>query len=159
MPSWVANSDMHCFADTSFLCALYREQDNSERADAFMESRKGQVEVSSQVLWEFRQSARFQVYRYQFDKRTGFSKTEAERMINVLSENVASGILTLASVEWADVHKIAETLSAMHTMKGGHRAMDIIHVSTAKNLGLKYFLTFDGNQKNLAEAQGLVVPV
>jgi len=44
-------------------------------------------------------------------------------------------------------------------MKGGHRAMGIIHVSTAKNLGLKYFLTFDGNQKNLAEAQELVVPV
>jgi len=44
-------------------------------------------------------------------------------------------------------------------MKGGHRAMGIIHVSTAKNLGLKYFLTFDGNQKNLAESQELVVPV
>jgi predicted nucleic acid-binding protein len=159
MPSWAAKSDMRCFADTSFLCALYREQDNSERADAFMESRKGQVVVSSQVLWEFRQSARFQVYRYQFDKTTGFSKAEAERMINVLSENVASGILTLVTVEWPDVHKIAETLSATHTMKGGHRAMDIIHVSTAKTLGLKYFLTFDGNQKNLAESQELVVPV
>jgi predicted nucleic acid-binding protein len=138
---------MRCFADTSFLCALYREQDHSERADAFMESRKDQVVVSSQVLWEFRQSARFQVYRYQFDKTTGFSKTEAERMINMLSENVASGILTLATVEWPDVHKIAETLSATHTMKSGHRAMDIIHVSTAKNLGLKHFLTFDDNQK------------
>ena len=150
---------MRCFADTSFLCALYREQDNSERADAFMENREGQVMVSSQVLWEFRQSARFQVYRYQVDKTTGFSKPEAERMINVVSENVASGVLNLAAVEWPDVHKTAETLSAAYTMKGGHRAMDILHVSTAKNLGLKYFLTFDSNQKNLAEAQGLVVPL
>ena len=159
MQSWATNSGMRCFADTSFLCALYREQDNSWRADAFMEKREGQVMVSSQVLWEFRQSARFQVYRYQFDKTTGFSKPEAERMINVLSENVASGVLTLATVEWPDVHKIAETLSAAHTMKGGHRAMNIIHVSTAKNLRLEYFLTFDANQRNLAEAQGLVVPV
>lgn len=159
MPNWAVNSDMRCFADTSFLCALYCEQDNSECADAFMERRMGQVVVSSQVLWEFRQSARFQVYRYQLDKTVGFSKTEAERMIKVLSENVASGILTLATVEWPDVHKIAETLSATHTMKGGHRATDIIHVSTVKNLGLKYFLTFDGNQKNLAEAQELIVPV
>jgi predicted nucleic acid-binding protein len=150
---------MRCFADTSFLCALYREQDNSELADAFMENCEGEVVVSSQVLWEFRQSARFQVYRYQSDKTTGFSRAEAERMIEVLTENVQSGVLTMASVEWPDVHSIAETVSAAHTMKGGHRAMDIIHLSTAKYFGLKHFLTFDGNQKKLAEAEGLVVPV
>jgi hypothetical protein len=44
-------------------------------------------------------------------------------------------------------------------MKGGHRAMDILHLATTKHLGLKRFLTFDGNQKTLAEAEGLVVPV
>lgn len=65
-------SSMRCFTDTSFLCALYREQDNSERADAFMGRLKGEVVVSSQVLWEFRQSARFQVFRHQNDKSKGF---------------------------------------------------------------------------------------
>jgi predicted nucleic acid-binding protein len=59
---------MRFFADTSFLCALYREQDNTERADAFMERFDGEIIVSSQVLREFRQSARFQVFRYQSDK-------------------------------------------------------------------------------------------
>jgi len=88
-----------------------------------------------------------------------FSKTETGRVINVLSENVASGILTLATLEWPGLHKIAETLSTTHTMKSGHCPMDIIHVSTAKNLGLKCFLTFDCNQKSLAEAQELFVPV
>lgn len=70
-----------------------------------------------------------------------------------------SGVLTLASVEWPDVHSIAETVSAAHTMKGGHRSMDIIHFSTAKYFGLKHLLTFDGNLKKLTEADGLVVPV
>ena len=80
-------------------------------------------------------------------------------MIEVLAANVKAGALTLVSVEWPDVHSIAETLSASHTMKGGHRPMDIIHLATAKHLGLKHFLTFDANQRQLAEAEGLVVPV
>jgi predicted nucleic acid-binding protein len=150
---------MRCFTDTSFLCALYREQDNTERADAFMEAFEGEIIVSSQVLWEFRQSARFQVFRHQRDKTKGFSKTEAERMMGMLAANVKASSILLVTVEWPDVHSIAETLSKTHTMKGGHRPMDIIHLSTAKHLGLKHFLTFDGNQKKLAEAEGLLVPV
>jgi predicted nucleic acid-binding protein len=150
---------MRYFTDTSFLCALYREQNNTERADAFMEAFGGDIIVSSQVLWEFRQSTRFQVYRYQNDKTKGFSKSEAERMIGVLAANVKAGSLILETVEWPDVHSIAETLSAAYTMKSGHRPMDIMHLATAKHLGLKHFLTFDLNQKKLAEAEGLAVPV
>ena len=150
---------MRCFTDTSFLCALYRLQDNSERAFAFMEQFSGEIIVSSQVLWEFRQSARFQVFRHQRDKTKGFSKAEAERMIEVITSNVKAGNLTLANVDWPDVHSIAETLSATYTMKGGHRPMDIIHLSTAKHLRLKHFLTFDENQTILAKEEGLDVPV
>jgi len=80
-------------------------------------------------------------------------------MIKVLAANVKAGVLVLAAVEWPDVHSIAETLSATHTMKGGHRSMDIIHLATAKHLGLKHFLTLDANQKKLAEAEGLKVPL
>lgn len=150
---------MRCFTDTSFLCALYREQDNSKCADAFMVGCKAEIIVSSQVLWEFRQSARFQVFRHQNDQTKGFSKSEAERMIGVLAANVKEGGLELAAVEWPDVHSIAEMLSAVYTMSGGHRPMDIMHLSTAKHLGIKRFLTFDANQRKLAEAEGLKVPL
>jgi predicted nucleic acid-binding protein len=150
---------MRCFADTSFICSLYRLQASSEDAFSFMERFKGEIVVSSQVIWEFRQSARFQVFRYQNDKTMGFSKAEAERMMGALAENVTAGSLTLATVDWPDVHSISEALSATHTMKGGHRLMDILHIATAKHLGLKHFLTFDGNQKKLASAEGLLVSV
>jgi predicted nucleic acid-binding protein len=152
-------ADMRCFTDTSFLCALLREQDNTMRADTFMERFKGQIIVSSQVLWEFRQSARFQVFRHNHDKSKGFTKKEAERMLHVLSHNVDSGVLHLATVDWQDVHSIAETLSATYTMKGGHRPMDIIHIATAKHLRLRHFLTFDANQKKLALSENFQVPV
>jgi len=36
--------------------------------------------------------------------------------------------------------------------------MDILHVATAIELGAKEFLTFDTDQKKLAEAEGLLVP-
>jgi predicted nucleic acid-binding protein len=37
--------------------------------------------------------------------------------------------------------------------------MDILHVATAVELGAKEFLTFDGNQRKLAEAEGMIVPL
>jgi predicted nucleic acid-binding protein len=48
-------------------------------------------------------------------------------------------------------------LSARHTLEGRHRAFDILHVAAARVIGAATFLTFDGNQKRLAEAEGLVV--
>ena len=150
---------MRYFADTSFLCALYREQDNSERADAFMAELNGEVVVSSLLLWEFRQSARFQVFRYGKDRTQGFSKAEAERMLGMLAANLKAGGLVLVTVEWPDVHSLAEQLSAKHTMSAGNRPMDILHVASAIHLKLRQFLSFDENQKRLAVAEGLEVAV
>ena len=150
---------MRYFTDTSFLCALYREQDNSARADAFMAGLKGDVILSSLVLWEFRQSARFQVFRHGKDRPQGFSKAVAEKMMAILAANLNAGGLVVASVEWPDVHSLAEQLSAKHTMSNGHRPLDILHVATAKHLKLNRFLSFDDNQMKLAKAEGLRVPL
>jgi predicted nucleic acid-binding protein len=46
-----------------------------------------------------------------------------------------------------------------HTLADGHRLADILHVATALHLGAMEFLTFDSNQKKLAEREGLVVPL
>jgi len=150
---------MRCFADTSFLCALYREQDNSVRADAFMTRLKGEVVVSSLVLWEFRQSARFQVFRHGKDRTQGFAKSEAERMMAVLATNLNAGGLVMAAVEWPDVHSLAEQLSAKHTMADGNRPLDILHVATAKHLKLSQFLSFDQTQTKLAKSESMQVPL
>ena len=150
---------MRCFTDTSFLCALYRDQDTSEQADAFIAGLIGEIVVSSLVLWEFRQSARFQVFRHNNDRTKGFSKREADRMLKALAANLEAKAMSLESVEWPDVHSLAEHLSAKHTMKGGHRSMDILHLATARHLQSDQFLTFDANQKKLAEAERFCVPL
>ncbi len=80
-------------------------------------------------------------------------------MLNDLQIDLNAGLLTTIPVDWAAVHQRAEALSSAHTPAGGHRLADILHVATALHLGVTEFLTFDGSQKKLAEAAGLVVPV
>jgi predicted nucleic acid-binding protein len=150
---------MNVYPDTSFLCAMYREQDNSKRADAFNDQFPGSLPVSTFLLLEFRQSVRFQNHLFGKDRSKGFSKTEGAAMLRALQSDLAGGILEMVAPDWADVHRIAEELSAKHTASGGHRLADILHVATAVHFGAAQFLTFDTNQKNLAEAEGMVVPL
>jgi predicted nucleic acid-binding protein len=149
---------MH-FPDTSFICALYRSQVNSSKADAFMAGLAGSLRVSSLLLLEFRQSVRFQVRLHGNDRTRGFPKDEGLQMLRDIQIDLNSGTLSMVPVDWADVHQRAESLSGTHTMAGGHRLADILHIATALHLGAGGFLTFDGNQKKLAEAEGLEVPV
>ena len=145
------------FADTSLLYALYRPQDNSPDADRLVKKKVEPLHVSSLVLFEFRQSARFQAFRFSKDRTEGFSKQEAQRMLDTLQTNITAGRIVVSPVEWQDVHSIAEKLSARHTMTGGHRTLDVLHVATAIHLKAREFLTFDGNQAALANAVELKV--
>jgi len=149
---------MH-FPDTSFLCALYRAQVISPKADAFMAGLIGPLRVSSLLLLEFRQSVRLQIRLHGNDRAKGFSQNEGLQMLRDLQLDLNAGILSTQPVDWADVHQRAESLSSTHTLAGGHRLADILHVATALHLGVEEFLTFDANQKKLAEAERLLVPV
>lgn len=51
----------------------------------------------------------------------------------------------------------ADAISERHSLKGGHRAFDILPVAHAKRVGSKQFLSFDANQIVLAKAVGLAV--
>ncbi len=149
---------MKLYPDTSFLCASYREQENSERADAFNDQLVGALPVSSLILLEFRQSVRLQARLFENDRTKGFSKSVSMAMLRALQSDLADGILEMVAPDWADVHRIAEVLSGKYTESGGHRLADILHVATAIHLGAAQFLTFDANQKKLANAEGMEVP-
>lgn len=150
---------MIVFPDTSFLCSLYRMQVHTPRAISFMDSIDGPLMVSSLLLLEFRQSVRLQNRLFSLDRSKGFSETEGSRMLRDLQSDLNDGVLVPSSVDWADVHRIAESLSSARTKSAGHRLMDLLHVATALHLGVEGFLTFDVNQKMLAESEGMTVPV
>jgi predicted nucleic acid-binding protein len=150
---------MKAFPDTSFLCALYRLQVNSHRAAAYFAAMPGPLEVSTLVLYEFRNSVRFQLRLHRNDASKGYPQTEGVKMLADLKSDLAAGAVVVIPAPWPQVHGVAESLSERFTELNGHRAMDILHVATALETGADAFLTFDANQKLLAEARGLSVPL
>jgi len=150
---------MIAYLDTSFLCALYRGQDNTVEAIAHANSMKEPLFVSSLLLFEFRQSIRYQEFLHKKDSQKGFDRTTGLAAFAKVQANIASGAVVIVAADWTDVHQIAERLSIQHTHNGGHRGFDILHVATALHLGAKEFLTFDSNQKKLARAEGLKIPL
>ena len=150
---------MRAFPDTSFLCALYRLQANSPKAAAYFSDMPGPLEVTTLLLYEFRQAVRFQIRLRRHDPEKGYPRAEGMQMLADLKADLVSGDVVTVPAPWPEIHLAAERLSEHYTEEQGHRAMDILHVATAIELGAKAFLTFDRNQKKLAESEGLIVPV
>jgi len=144
---------MIAFPDTSFLCAFYRRQANSPPAAAYFKALPETLHVSGLLVYEIRQSGRFQVWLHARDKTKGYSQADCDRALADLQTDLDTGTLVVASVDWPDVHRLAETLSKRHTIAGGHRSLDVLHVATALHLGAREFLTFDSNQRKLAGAE------
>lgn len=149
---------MKSYPDTSFLCALYRLQVNSSEAAAHFAAMTGPLEVTTLLLYEFRQAVRFQMRLHRYDAAKGYSRMEGTKMMADLKSDLVSGDVITIPAPWPQIHLAAERLSELYTDASGHRSMDILHVATAIELGVKEFLTFDVNQKKLAEIEGLVAP-
>ncbi len=150
---------MIAYPDTSFLCAMYRRQANSPQAAAHFAAMPEPLHVATPLLYEFRQSIRWQTYLHGHDPNKGFDKTTALAALGLLQGNIVTGAVIVVPVDWADVVSIGERLSAQYTWTDGFRGFDILHVATALHLGASEFLTFDARQAQLAEAEGLAVPL
>jgi predicted nucleic acid-binding protein len=140
-------------ADTSFLFSLYGSDRHSPRALAWAGSIKVPLTVSTLNEYELANALRFAEFRKAIPPGsavTFWSDYEAD---------VAAGRLTLRICNLADVLAEARRLSASYTPNGCHRGFDILHVAAALRFGAVEFLTFDGNQKKLALAEGLQVPL
>lgn len=132
---------MIAYPDTSFLCALYRNQVNSPQAARHFAQMPEPLHIASPLLFEFRQSTRWQAYLHSKDPAKGFDRTTAQAAL-------------------AKFHaSIGERLSAQYTWTEGYRGFDVLHVATALHLGAREFLSFDTKQQTLARAEGLVLPL
>jgi len=148
---------MIAYPDTSFLCALYRRQDNSPEAAAYFKSMTEELHVSSLLLFEFRQSLRFQVWLHAQNPNKGFPQVDCDGALGKLQLNMDMGAVVIVPVDWSEVHQIAEKLSANHTRTRGQRAFDLLHIATALHLDARDFLSFDDRQRELAKKERLKV--
>ena len=101
---------MIAFPDTSFLCAFYRRQDNSPAAAAYFKALPEALHVSGLLLYEFRQSVRFQVWLHARDKSKGYSQADGDRALADLQTDLDTGALVVVTADWPDVHRLAEIL-------------------------------------------------
>jgi predicted nucleic acid-binding protein len=140
------------YADTSFVFALYVPQANSAAATAYMATASsGPLPITTLGRFELCNAIRLAAFRKDIDKKM------AAEDLQMIEKDLSSGVLTITDCDWTAVHAEAERLSAAHTLTGGHRGMDTLHVATALILGASEFRSFDKNQRRLAAAEGLTV--
>jgi predicted nucleic acid-binding protein len=70
-------------------------------------------------------------------------------------EDLAEGRYTEIDVLWRATLRRAADVSRTYTPKLGCRSLDVLHVATALELGLRDFVTFDVRQRQVARAVGL----
>jgi predicted nucleic acid-binding protein len=140
-------------ADTSFLFSLYGNDAHTPRAVAWMKSQRSALTLTTLSEYELGNALRFSEFR------KGIGPGEAALFWAQFEADRASGRIQIHVCNLSEVIDEAKRLSATHTLAGGHRGFDILHVATALVVKAQQLLTFDGNQKKLAEAEGLVVPI
>lgn len=140
-------------ADTSFLFSLYGNDVNTSRALAWLRHRRSPLVLSVLAEFELANALRFAEFR------KAIAVGDAARFWSQFETDRQSGRIAISPCNLADVVAGANKLSSGHTLSGGHRGFDILHVSAALLLESKVFLTFDSNQKKLAKSQGLQTPL
>lgn len=150
---------MEYFAETSFLCALYCEQDNSVDASTFAGRLGSGLTLSGLVKFEFENGLSLQAGRFHRDRTQGIAPRQRQEARRAFHEDLTSGFWKIRAMELAEILRVAEELSERHTEEELNRAMDILHVATAVHWGAKKFLTFDARQARLAKAAGLKAPL
>lgn len=135
--------------DTSFLFSLFGLDTNTDRALKVVQRLKAPLVLSPFNEFEFGNAVRFSVFQRFITAEIG------QAILADFNADKAAGRLLPSIYNLSDVLIEAERISATHTLSGGHRSFDIIHVAAANVAGADIFLTFDKNQSTLARKLGL----
>lgn len=143
---------MKAYGDSSFVVALYLQQQSSPKAIAFMERYGRSLPFTPWHRLEVRNAIRLAVWQKAVDSSQ--AKTQLKQLDTDLKEET---LLAHTPIDWADVLREAERLGASYSETIGCRSADLFHVAAAKDAGCDTFLTFDDKQTALAKAGGLTV--
>jgi len=137
------------YADPSALLKLYIHEPASAAKSAWRSRTKGALPVTPHGRLEIVNGICL----------AGFRKIiSAEALSDAIAsfdEDLAEGRYVDADILWRATLRRARELSRAHTPALGCRTLDVLHVATAIELGLRYFVTFDSRQGQLAKAAGL----
>lgn len=138
-------------ADTSFLFSLFGRDAYTSAAQGWAQKTKRPIAVTALHRYELANAIRFATFR------KVISPSDARASLAAFEADLKHGLLQLTSCDLASVVAEADRLSELHTVTGGHRSFDILHVATARVLKATTLLTFDLNQRKLAGTVRLAV--
>ncbi|MBV8842338.1 MAG: type II toxin-antitoxin system VapC family toxin [Bryobacterales bacterium] len=138
------------YADTSFLVALYLPDSNTEAAAAELGVKLAPVSMTTFTIFEFVNAVSARRFRGDISAR------EMDSVLAGFREDIARGSYENKSLP-DRVWERAAALAEAHTPRLGIRALDVLHVAIATDLGASTFYTFDERQRKLARAVGLHV--
>ena len=138
-------------ADTSFVFALYGQDAHTATARTRVSQLRSPLILTVLQRFEFSNAMRFAAFR------KAFSAEDALNALAAFESDLRRGFVAMVPCDWEAIVEEAERISARHTIAGGHRSFDVLHVAAARVLKAGEFLTFDANQRRLAKAVGLSV--
>ena len=124
---------------------------------AKMESLQNPALVSSLVRFEFQQAVWFKVWLHTQGHPLGLSETSAQSVLAAFDLDLEQGLWALAESAWEGVVTRAERIALDRTPRHGVRAMDILHLAIAIQMGATEQMSFDENQRQVALAEGLAI--
>lgn len=138
------------YCDSSFLVPLYLyESASSEKASMIAASWQEAAWISPLGELEFTNA----VCRKIFEK--DISSVAGQNALRDFRQDIQSKLFRWTNLNLAVMFRDATQLSVQHTPTGGHRSLDLLHVSAAKLLGATQFLSFDDRLNRLAKAEGM----
>lgn len=144
---------MNTYADTSFFFSLYASDAHSPKADAWRQANPLPLPFTAFHRLELRNAFSLAV----FQKR--LTPQEVQAAWQEVENDLAAGLLVPRGGLWHRILREAEQIAQNHTPIIGSRTLDIIHVATARLLGIQEFCSFDTRQTAVAGRVGLTATI
>lgn len=146
---------MSRYYDTGVVLKLYTEEQQSDAIRNFVTSRGRAIPFSSLHLSECVSALRLKCFRGEC------GEDEASAAILDIESDLRTGVLARTAIDWDETWSECRMISDRYAASTGCRTLDALHVSCAKLLGIREFVTTDERQLRLATKAGLrvVLPV
>jgi predicted nucleic acid-binding protein len=138
------------YIDSGVLVKLYVKEEFSEVAVRLI-SAIPQIPFSPLHEIEIRNALRTQ------KGRGLITQSELSKSLEALNQDIDENRLLRFMPDWPGVYKTAEELSQKFTTKLLCRALDVLHVALAVQMGCTRFITGDSRQAALAKRANLIV--
>jgi predicted nucleic acid-binding protein len=146
----VARAD-RTYVDPSALLKLYIHEPDSAAMSSWRIRTAGALPVTQHGRLEVANGICLAAFRKAI---SGEARHDA---LASLDEDFSEGRYALVDVLWRATLRRADEIARQHTATVGCRTLDVLHVATAVELGLRTMVTFDRRQQTLARATGLRV--